>query len=188
MEHIFYLSVYLPLCSWIEFCSNLITIFPNEPQKSIGKILCFFHFISLPEHDFSIFARKCAKFHLNLMSKFCAQNRRIYPVLPSKMHNFSLLMSKRLCSISPLLAGPFHYFEHKIAKKMIQISFHFINPRSTGKNPWFLGTKIPRSIWVGWFPVSSLITKYCSLFFCSLVCMTKFIRRNSFRNRTFTTE
>jgi hypothetical protein len=49
---------------------------------------------------------------------------------------FSSLMSKRLCSISPLPTGPFHKFEHKKAKKMIRISFHFENPRSQG-------TKIP---------------------------------------------
>jgi hypothetical protein len=115
-----------------EFNNNFSIWF----KWSTEKFLCFFRFISLPEHGFSIFTRKLAKFYPNLMSKIRAQNRRIYPVLPSKTHHFSSLMSKRLCSISPLPAGSFHYFEHKNTKKMIRISFHF-------KIPDFGGQKSP---------------------------------------------
>jgi hypothetical protein len=37
------------------------------------KFLCFFHFISLREHDFSIFTRKLAEFH-HFLPRFCPKN------------------------------------------------------------------------------------------------------------------
>jgi hypothetical protein len=40
-----------------------------------------------------------------------------YPDFAPKMHKSSSSISKRLCSISHLHAGPFQYSEHKNAKK-----------------------------------------------------------------------
>jgi hypothetical protein len=102
-----------------------------------------------------------------------------------KMHSFSSSMSKRLCSISPLPVGSFHYFEHKNTKKSIRFSFHFIiselrEQKSPISGLWFLFSGLPAPVlWVDikyrlYRLVDSphrRITVYSSLFssYCSLI-------------------
>jgi hypothetical protein len=127
MEHIFY----YPGLPASLFMDRILFAFLNFRVVVNQKILCFSCFVIKFKHGFSILAREFTIFRSILMSKIRAQKDRIYSDAAPKMHNFSSPMSKRLCSISPLPTGPFHYFEHKNTKKTIRISFHFKNPRSS---------------------------------------------------------
>jgi hypothetical protein len=130
MEHIFY----YPGLTASPFMDRILFAFLNFRVVVNQKFLCFFCFIIKFTRDFAILARKFAEFRPNLMSIIpCSKGPNLplfYPDSAQKMHHFSSPMSKRLCSISPLLTGPFHNFEHKNTKKTIRFSFHFENPRS----------------------------------------------------------
>jgi hypothetical protein len=127
MEHIFYIfNQYLSL-----LIRRIISVF-HTLQVTMKKpnIILFNNITKFNLTSFSLHFPETL-FYPNLISKIRAQKDRIYPDSVPKTHNSSSLISKRLCSISPLPTGPFHYFEQKNTKKMIRISFHFENPRST---------------------------------------------------------
>jgi hypothetical protein len=177
MEHIFY----FPCLPASPFMDRILFEFNNNFSKRTQYehknffFLCFFCFVIKFKHGFAILARKFAGFHPNLMSKIpCSKWLNLpifYPDSVLKMHNFSSPISKRLCSISPLLVGPFSCFEHKNTKKndsnltsprFVFRGFHFKNPHN-----------------------ETPIIKY--LYKCSIL-MIEFFRGISFHDGTFTTE
>jgi hypothetical protein len=169
MEHIFYYpclpapGLWVPAPGlWVPappFMDRILfamkSDFSIRLKWDIEKICVFFHFISLPEHGFSILARKFVKFRPNLMSKIpCSKWLKLSffpPILPQKCITSHRLCQKDCAQFHP--CSPVHFIILSTKDQKKRFESYFIS-----QNPGLLGLGVGGGFR---FPVSSLVTNYC---------------------------